>query len=120
MILADTSVWIDYLNKRDPLFDRVLAEQLVLLHPFVIGELSLGNLKNRKVQLEHLAFMPQVGEATDQEVMALIENAGLYGAGIGYVDAHLLASAKINGVDLWTRDKRLHQAAVKLGLSRLH
>ena len=120
MILADTSVWIDYLNKGDPHFKRVLDEQLILLHPFVIGELALGNLKNRNTQLRDLKLMAQVDEATDNEVMFLIENAGLYGKGIGYVDAHLLASAKISGVDFWTQDKRLHLAAVKMGLTRLH
>ncbi len=120
MILADSSVWIDYLNKGDALFNRVLVEQLVLLHPFVIGELALGSMKSRKAQLRYLKLLPQADEATDTEVIALIENSALYCTGIGYIDAHLLASAKISGVDFWTRDKRLHQAAVRLGLTRLH
>lgn len=120
MILADTSVWIDFLNKGDAFFAHLLERQLVSTHPFVIGELALGNFKNRKNQLVEMARLPFADQATDKEVMELIERHELSGMGIGYVDAHLLAAAAITSNDFWTHDKRLHRAAVKLKLTQTH
>ncbi len=120
MILADTSIWIDFLNKGDAFFSHVLEKQLVVIRPFVIGELALGNFKNRKSQLKDLGRLPLSGEATDSEVLELIERHELFGVGIGYVDAHLLTSAIISGAEFWTQDKRLQRAASKLKLTQIH
>jgi predicted nucleic acid-binding protein len=116
MILVDTSIWVDHLRHRDADLESLLIAGQVLIHPFIIGELALGNLKQRAVILRSLSDLPQATVAEDVEVLAFIESHGLHGLGIGYVDAHLLASARLNGVMLWTRDKKLKQAAISVGL----
>ena len=88
------------------------------MHPFVIGEIALGSLGSRVAILKELQKLPQAVIARESEVMTLIENSSLFGLGIGYVDVHLLTSAKLtDGLRLWTRDKRLTAAAAKLGLA---
>lgn len=117
MILADTSVWVDHLRKGDPMLVAALQAGSVLGHPFVLGELALGNLRNREVVLDALAGLPSARQANDDEVLSLIKHRSLYGVGIGYVDAHLLASTLLTpGARLWTRDRRLLAAAGTLGL----
>lgn len=120
MILADSSVWIDHLKKSDPVFSHLLQDMQVFVHPFVIGDIALGSLKNRKIQLTYMNLLPSAETATDEEVQIMIERHALFGIGIGYVDAHLLASARISSASLWTRDKRLNQAAAKLGVAQVH
>lgn len=120
MILADSSVWIEHLRNPQPVFWRLLEQQQVYLHPFVIGELALGNLRNRSKFIAELQKQPQASKAMDGDVLALIENYSLYGRGIGYVDAHLLASARIHHAKIWTRDKRLSAAAIDLGLAEIY
>ncbi len=118
MILVDTSIWIDHLRIGDPKLAALLQDGQVLTHPWVIGELALGQLSRRSEILGLLPNLPQAKAATDAEVMALIENQQLFGLGIGYVDAHLLAATMLTtGAGLWTRDNRLVAAAVHLGLS---
>ena len=118
MILVDTSIWIDHFRQRDEMLARQLNQGLVMVHPFVIGELALGNLQNRQPVLDALQDLPQATVATDREVISFIEQNRLYGIGIGYIDAHLLASTRLlAGAKLWTRDKRLLAAAVRLGLA---
>lgn len=118
MILVDSSVWIDHLRVGEPvLFDLLNAGQ-VLAHPFVIGELACGNLRNRKVVLSLLKDLPAAPVATDEEVLFFIERHGLMGKGIGYVDAHLLSAASMTGSgQLWTRDRRLRAVAESKRLS---
>lgn len=117
MILVDTSVWIDHLRHGDSTLVKLLNAGQVLVHPFVIGELALGNLRQRDVILDTLNNMPGAKIATDQEVLTLINQSNLYGIGIGYIDAHLLASARLTpGARLWTRDKRLRAVASQVGL----
>jgi predicted nucleic acid-binding protein len=117
MILADTSVWIDHLRKADPTLSALLQRREILAHPFVIGELALGNLKQRDVILDALRGLPSALVATDAEVQAYIDRYTLFGLGIGYVDAHLLAGTALTiGAQIWTRDKRLSVAAVRLGV----
>jgi predicted nucleic acid-binding protein len=117
VILVDTSVWIDHFRKGDPKLTRLLNEALVLTHPFIIGEMALGGLKNRKQVLLNLAELPSANPANDDEVLIFIETAGLAGSGIGYLDAHLLASAKLTPeAKLWSRDKKLKAAAEAIGL----
>lgn len=120
MIIADSSVWIDHLNKSDPIFFRLLREAQVFVHPFVIGEIALGNLKNRDIQLAHMKLLPFADAATDEEVLVMIQRHTLFGSGIGYVDAHLLASARLSSATLWTRDNCLRQAAATLGVAQFH
>jgi len=91
MILVDTSIWIDHLRASDERMTRLLLAGQVLAHPFVIGELALGKLRNRDVVLDALQDMPQAAVASEPEVLRCIEMKGLFGSGIGYIDAHLLA-----------------------------
>lgn len=118
MILADTSVWVDHLRAGDKALAAQLDAGMVLTYPFVIGELSLGNLRQREIVLNALADLPHASVATDAEVLHFIERHALSGRGIGHIDAHLLAAAKLTaGAELWTNDKRLHGVAVHLGLA---
>tara|TARA_R110000868_G_scaffold148286_1_gene370021 strand:+ start:3996 stop:4367 length:372 start_codon:yes stop_codon:yes gene_type:complete len=117
MILVDSSVWIDHFRHDDPGLSALLNKRQVLTHPFVIGELALGSLRQRDVVLDALRGLPSAQVATDKEVQAFIDQHKLFGIGIGYVDAHLLAGTLLSvGAKLWTRDKRLRNAALRLGL----
>lgn len=118
MILVDTSVWIDHLRAGELVLADLLNQSQVMIHPFVLGEMSLGNLTRRDVVLGSLAGLPGVAVASDAEVLGFVEDAKLYGLGIGYIDAHLLAAVRLTpGVTLWTRDKRLRAAAETIGLA---
>ncbi|HEX8409910.1 MAG TPA: type II toxin-antitoxin system VapC family toxin [Thermoanaerobaculia bacterium] len=118
MILADTSVWIDHLRKGVAALAEVLEEGEVLMHPYVLGELACGNLRAREEVLGLLARLPSALVATDAETLLFIEKRALMGRGIGYIDAHLLASVTLTeDAKLWTRDKRLAVVAAQLGLS---
>lgn len=117
MILVDTSVWVDHLRHGSAALADALNNALVLTHPFVIGELACGNLKNRLEVLDHLANLPQVPVATDIEVLHLIESHRLMGRGVGYIDIHLLASARLAESTLWSHDKRLVALATDLGVA---
>lgn len=118
MILVDTSVWIDHLRAGVPALSVALERDGVLMHPFVRGELACGNLKNRSEVLWLLGELPAAPVATDTEVLDFIERRTLMGRGLGYVDAHLLASVALAGnARLWTRDRRLAAAAVGLKLA---
>lgn len=117
MILVDTSVWINHFRYGDTTLTNLLNAGQVCVHPFVIGELALGNLQQRDDILDILNNMPRSKIATDEEVMKLINLSKLYGQGIGYIDAHLLASTRLTpGSLLWTLDKRLRAVANQLGL----
>lgn len=118
MILADTSVWIDHLRLGNGRLGQLLGAGQVLTHPYVVGELALGSLKNRRTLLNALQDLPQAPVATDAEVLRFIETNALFGLGIGYIDTHLLAAVRLSpGTLLWTRDKRLLAASNRLGLS---
>ncbi|MDP1679927.1 MAG: type II toxin-antitoxin system VapC family toxin [Candidatus Nitrotoga sp.] len=114
----DTSVWIDHLRQGDAELTELLNTGQVLAHRFVTGELALGSLQNRDRVLGALQDLPQAGVATDAEVMSFIAHHALFGIGIGYIDAHLLAAVRLlPGTLLWTRDKRLLAASARLELS---
>lgn len=118
MILVDTSVWVDHLRGGDPALSDLLTRNQVLAHPFVIGELALGSLRQRDVVLGALRDLPQALVATDEEVHAFINRHSLFEIGIGYVDAHLLAGTLLTaGTRLWTRDKRLREVARRLSVA---
>lgn len=117
MILVDTSVWVEHLRTGDPGLATLLNSSQVLMHPFVLGELACGNLRQRAELLRLLKDLPQSTVARDEEVLFFIERHRLMGRGIGYVDAHLLAAVALDGAArLWTHDKRLQVLAVELGL----
>ena len=117
MILVDTSVWIDHLRHGDVELTRLLNAGQVLTHRFVIGELALGNLQNRNIVLNSMLNLPQVISASDEEALHFIENNSLFGKGVGYIDAHLLAAVRLSpDALLWTRDKRLLAESIRLGL----
>jgi predicted nucleic acid-binding protein len=117
VILVDTSVWVDHLRLGNTKLTQFLEGARVVAHPFVIGELALGNLRQRDIILATMHDLPQTNVATDLEVLHFIHEEAIFGRGIGYVDAHLLASVRLTpGTSLWTRDKRLHDVANQLGL----
>lgn len=118
MILADTAIWVDHLHRSpDSRLIALLEADEVVMHPHVIGEIALGDLRNRAAILRDLRTLPPINAARDSEVLALIERRRLHGAGIGYVDAHLLASTLLAPqTRLWTRDRRLRDAAERLGI----
>ena len=118
MILVDTSVWIDHLRSGDPQLTALLSSGSVLAHSFVIGELALGTLRQPGVVIASLNGLPKAVNADDSEVLQLIQERKLAGLGIGYVDAHLLASALLTeNASLWTRDRRLQEIATRLSLA---
>ena len=118
MILVDTSVWVDHFRRGDDELALLLDGGQIATHPFVIGEIALGHLKPREAILMALDDLSKVTVATESEVLRFIEkHDALYGSGISYVDAHLLASARLSGMSIWTRDRNLLGAAGKLGLA---
>ena len=118
MILVDTSIWVDHLRFGEEWLVRLLDQSLVLIHPFVIGEIALGRLRQRALVMTLLQDLPSAIVATDAEVLGFIDRDSLSGFGIGYVDAHLLAATRLTGgARLWTRDKRLSAVAARLALA---
>jgi len=119
MILVDTSQWIDHFRGANNLLPDLLTDGLVCIHPWIIGELACGHLKNRQQILALLQNLPQVTAISENEVLFFIEQYHLMGRGIGYIDAHLLAATAVNAKQLWTRDKRLQIIAESLGIAYL-
>ncbi|HUR49825.1 MAG TPA: type II toxin-antitoxin system VapC family toxin [Acidimicrobiales bacterium] len=118
MILVDTSVWIDYLRRGNPVLAQLLSANEVLGHSWVIGELSLGGLSGRGEVLDLLAALPQAVVATESELIAAIDANELFGRGIGWVDAQLLVSARLtSGAKLWSRDRKLAAVAEALDVA---
>ena len=115
MILVDTSVWVDHLRLGDARLSALLENGEVCVHPFVVGELACGTMRNRREVLELIANLPAASVASDGEVMAFLKANDVMGRGIGWVDVHLLASSALTtGVQLWTRDRRLAVVASRL------
>jgi predicted nucleic acid-binding protein len=118
VILVDSSIWIDHFRQRNAALQELLDRRLVLSHPFVVGELAMGSLRNRPTIIEDMSELPMALSAEDHEVLALVDRYKIHGRGIGYVDAHLLASVRLSqGASLWTRDRRLHAVAEENGLA---
>ena len=116
MILGDTSVWISHFREKNPNLSGLLKEGRVACHPFIIGELACGNLINRAEILCLLEALPQATLAEHEEVLYFIEENRLMGKGLGLIDMHLLASAKLSEVRLWTLDNTLKNTARVLNL----
>jgi len=115
VILVDTSVWVEHLRSGVPELAARLEGGEVLIHPWVIGELACGTLRDRHRLLNLLQGLQMASTASDPEVLAMIEIQQLMGRGIGWIDAHLLASALLEQVPLWTHDRRLARIAAELG-----
>ena len=117
MVIVDTSVWIIHLREGSCHLEELLMDGEVVCHPFIIGELACGDIKNRNEILSLLHSLPIASVLTLNELLYFIERNKLMGIGIGFVDSNLLASAQISGIPLWTFDKRLKSAAVKLNIA---
>lgn len=118
MILADTSIWIDYFRSGHARLMQALQFNEVCIHPFIIGELACGNLKDRSTVLGLLAGLPSLRMLDPHEVLFFIDQKKLMGRGMGYIDVHLLAATLIaTGAQLWTRDLKLFHAAKALSVA---
>ena len=118
MILVDTSIWIDHLRSGQTRLAQALEQNEVSIHPFIIGELACGNLKDRGTVLGLLAGLPGLPKLEEREALFFIEQRKLMGRGIGYIDVHLLASTTLAAnTTLWTRDIKLLAAATALGVA---
>lgn len=116
-MLVDTSVWIDHLRKPDPALIALLERGEVTTHPFVVGELACSNLKSRGEFLELLQALPMCEIVRHDEVLTFVDGQRLHGTGLGWVDVHLLAAARVCGEPLLTHDNALQKAARRLGVS---
>ena len=117
MILADTSVWVYHLRSGDTRLVDALEASRVCIHPFIVGEIVCGDLKNHAELLKLLRHLPPATVATDAEALVFLERHKLMGRGIGFVDAHLLASAALSAATLWTHDRRVAAVATELKLA---
>ena len=118
MWLVDTSVWIDHLRAGNAVLANALNNTQVWGHPWVLGEIALGSLKNRTAVLQALRHLPQAAVASSDEVLRLLEAEQLHNQGLGFVDVALLAATRLTPrTQLWTLDKRLAQVAQKMGLA---
>lgn len=117
MVLLDSSVWIDHLRKAEPAVASLLEDHDVLCHPFVIGELACGSLARRHVVVNILSALPTATVAEHHEVLSYIDSHKLFSLGLSFIDIHLLAACTLSFTTLWTRDRRLNEAAISLGLS---
>ena len=114
-MLVDTSVWIDHFRRGNQTLAARLEDGVVCCHPFVIGELACGGLSDRDHVLALLAVLPQPPLAEHDEVLEFVDRTGLAGSGLGWIDVHLLASARLGGIGIWTLDRKLKRAAVEIG-----
>jgi predicted nucleic acid-binding protein len=117
MVLVDTSIWVTHLRQGSRQLEKLLMDAEVMCHPFIIGELACGNLKNRNEIISLLQSLPSAPTIEFDEFIFFINRNHLMGKGIGFVDVHLLASAQLTGIPLWTADKRLRSAADQLELT---
>ena len=117
VVLADTSIWIDHFNQGDSRLEYLLNENEVVTHPFIIGELACGNMKNRTLIFGLLHALPSIPEISKEEFFSFLDHHRLFGTGLGYVDVHLLASALISNCVIYTRDKSLLSSAIKLKIA---
>jgi predicted nucleic acid-binding protein len=116
--LVDTSIWVDHIRAGNADLARLLDERGVLTHPLVIGEVVMGNLRDRRMFVHSMRRLPRATVATDEEVLGFVERHKLFGLGLSYADAHLLAALQLTpGANIWTRDRRLYEAAQGLGLA---
>lgn len=115
--MVDTSIWVTHLRRGSQHLEELLLDTQVICHPFIVGELACGNVKNRNDFLSLLQSLPMAPTISLVELLYFIERHELMGLGIGFVDVHLLASAQLLGMPLWTADKTLKSAAIELNVS---
>lgn len=119
MILVDTSVWVDHFRSRDAILTQLIVEGAILHHPFVTGELAVGNLHQRERTILMLRSLPQIEPVDEDEFFDFMTSASLHGTGLGFVDIHLLAAIDwSNGQKLWTRDRKMREQAERFDLYR--
>jgi len=106
-MLVDTSVWVDHLRRRNTALVGLLEQTQVWTHVFVVGELACGNIAQRDKVLSALSALPHAPVCSHDEVLAFLESNRLMGQGLGWIDMHLLASARLARLPFWTLDKRL-------------
>lgn len=116
MILVDTSVWISHFRHDDSSLKTLLQDGRVVSHPSIIGELACGNIQNRTEILSLMQSLPMLDVVEHEELLLFVEHHALTGKGLGFVDIHLLASAMLAGIPLWTQDKNLKQACSRLNI----
>lgn len=116
MVLVDTSVWVRHLREGDPDLKQLLSDGRVMCHPYIVGELACGNMKNRRQILSLMQVLPQTTLAQHEEILQFIEFNHLMGKGLGYIDVHLTAAALLTRVPMWSYDKRLNEANEMLGI----
>ncbi len=116
MVLVDTSVWVSHFRGGNTLLQTLLLEEVVVCHPFIIGEVACGHLKDRKKIISLFQALPSVTMPEHTEVLEFLERNRLMGLGMGWIDVHLLASALLNRVSLWTMDKKLREVATRLNV----
>jgi hypothetical protein len=119
MVLVDTSIWVLHLTKGNARLKTLLEKAEVACHPFIIGELACGNIRNRTEILSLLQALPAAGVPTHDEILRFIKSHHLMGSGLGLIDVHLLASALLTRVPLWTADKRLRRVSAELNVAYL-
>jgi predicted nucleic acid-binding protein len=117
LILADSSIWVDHFRSRNPNLVALAWQEVLCCHPAVIGELACGHIADREKNLALMKGLRRAPIAEDEDVLHLIETHNLMGRGVGYIDMQLLASAKMLPGLIWTRDRRLREAAQSLGVS---
>jgi predicted nucleic acid-binding protein len=115
MILVDTSVWVDHFRSPITQLSALIAKRELAIHPFVVGELAVGQFRDRERSLSSLMTLPHADQVCQVDFLRFIESSQLYGTGLGFVDIHLLAASKDQNHLLWARDKRLHTKAAALG-----
>lgn len=116
MVLPDTTVWVEHLRRGDDALARLIADGAVLAHRFVLEELACGSIPERKSFIDAFGRLEKAPEASHAEFLHFIDSARLDGKGLGMVDVHLLASARLARARLWTRDAALRRAAAALGV----
>jgi predicted nucleic acid-binding protein len=117
VVLVDTSIWISHLQTGNAHLKQLLEQGEVACHPFIVGELACGNIQNRTEVLSLLQALPMASMAQPEEVLHLIDSHRLMGVGLGLIDVHLLASALLSSVPLWTADKQLIAASTGLNIN---
>jgi len=116
MVLVDTSVWVRHFREGDSNLEELLNSGDVMCHPYIIGELACGNLKNRREVLSLLQLLPTAAVAKHEEILSFIDKNQLVGKGLGYIDVHLCAAALLSGATLWSYDKKLNEANERFGI----
>jgi predicted nucleic acid-binding protein len=117
MVLVDTSVWVSYLRHGNSKLQEMLQDGKVAIHPFIIGELTCGNISNRIEIISLMQSLPMLDVVEHEELLLFIEHNKMMGTGLGFVDVHLMAAVMLAGIPLWTQDKKLKQACYRLSIN---